>query len=672
MLMTLRICVTLLLLACPYVAFAGQHKLASSSVDSTYHSIGVALEAAVSIHLTPFRDIKLTSVSTRNARESVEFLSQGLVDFATIPSLLGHQARTGTGSMAGLGPQSEMRAIAMMVPVAYHALLRSQASESGEIEDLFKLPSDRLRLGMGGADAADVTEFLYRHFVVSTDRPDNSIVGSASSQTAGLNDKFDGLIATGSTPVSDVEALMSSEANDLTLLEITKEQLQSVNEGYDLFTSTTIPAGTYPNQPEAIETLALPVFLATRADVDDEVVYQIAKLMFEQSSFLQTIHPAMAALDFETALDNLPVPLHPGAARYFRDYGLSLAAVPSAVPNYPVYDLDADDPERRRIETNTDVVGLMVDPDPTSMQIAGEMAVVVNSSPGDLRVVVQRGEGSARIVNDLLYMKGLDLGIVQADVLEHFRSQEDTEWLPKQLQYLTKLYDREVHVLARGDISGFSDLAGETVNFGPNGSASERTAANIFSHLGITVQQGSDSFEFALEKLKRGDIAALVVSGGKPLTSLTSIDPSSGFKLLNVPVIGDHDIYNRTKLSSLDYPNLISDGEDVRSLSVPAILVTYRWPRASDRYRLLSRFFTIFGQQLDQLQTGNRFHRKWQDVTLEDTFEGWTRSSIASGGGVREGALPETGLPTPRALPLPTSSGVDGSLSTSGAANEPS
>ena len=349
MLMTLRICVTLFLLSVSGLAWASQHKLASSSANSIYHSIGVALEAAVSIYLTPATDIKLTSISTTNARENVRALSNGQVDFATMPSLLGYQARTGTGALANVGPQSDLRAVAMMVPAAYHMLLRQAALQSGQIDDLFSLSNDRLQIGAGGSDTNDVTEFLFRHFDAPIDRFGTDSLDNASINDAFHSNEIDAVIATGNLPVPDIESLMTETNGELALIGVSDTQLQQINDGYDLFSSITIPAGTYPNQNEAIETLAMPIFLATRADVDEEVVYQLAKLMFEQINFLKTIHPAMAALDFETALDHLPLPLHPGAARYYRDYGLTVAETTTTSPDYPVYTLDADDPEQRRI-----------------------------------------------------------------------------------------------------------------------------------------------------------------------------------------------------------------------------------------------------------------------------------------------------------------------------------
>ena len=653
--MTLRVRVMLFALLCPFPAKAEQPKLAASTINSPYHATGVALEAVTSIYLMPEHGIKLRSVSTTGVRDNIEQLSKAEVDFAIIPSLMGFQARTGTGAMADLGPRKDLRAVAMLVPTTLHALLRKSLLQSGTVDDLFKLKDERLKLGLSASEAEGVANLMFQQLGVNGGIFEDLLSERPQTLPAFLDGEIDALLTTGSLPNVEIEELLAVAESDVVMLSVTEDQIRQTNGGLDLVVPATIPAGTYLNQNEAVQTLALPVFLATRADVDEETVYQIVKIMFEQVGLLRSIHPAMEALDFETAIDNLPVPLHPGAARYYGEYGLSIADATSTSPDYSVYTLSADDPEQRRIETNSGVVGIMVDPDATSLQAASELAVVINSEPSDVRVVVQRGEGSAKTVDDLLYMKGVDLGIVQADVLENLRRQDGADWLPRRLRYLAKLYDSDVHILVRDGIQKIQDLAGKTVNFGPLGSASETAAANIFSQLGIAVVQSSDPSAFALEKLEQGDVDAVVLSGGKPMPSLASIEPSSGLRLLDIPNIGHLDVYQPSSFISDDYPNLIPSGQDVRTLSVPAMLMAYKWPANSDRYALLSGFYEVFEKRLDQLLVKDRFHPTWQGVSLTADFEGWTRSSIVAGPAAGRGDLKkaEPGLPTPHASPLP-------------------
>ncbi len=88
------------------------------------------------------------------------------------------------------------------------------------------------------------------------------------------------------------------------------------------YLAAVIPAGTYEGQTEDVPTLAVGNFFVTSADVDEETVYQMTKLMFEHLPDLVAAHKAAASISLENALTGMPVPLHPGAERYYREVGL--------------------------------------------------------------------------------------------------------------------------------------------------------------------------------------------------------------------------------------------------------------------------------------------------------------------------------------------------------------
>ena len=110
----------------------------------------------------------------------------------------------------------------------------------------------------------------------------------------------------------------------VTLLGFTEEQAKKADGGLGLWTPYLIPAGSYPGLNNDVMTIAQPNFLAVRADVDEEAVYQITKTLYENLSFLNAIHKATKAMSTDKALSGLPMPLHPGAMRYFQEIGLTI------------------------------------------------------------------------------------------------------------------------------------------------------------------------------------------------------------------------------------------------------------------------------------------------------------------------------------------------------------
>ena len=89
-----------------------------------------------------------------------------------------------------------------------------------------------------------------------------------------------------------------------------------------LFVCLSVKAGTYPGQEKDIRTVAQPNFLACRPDLPEETVYLITKTIFENLPFLHNIHKATMAMSLERATLGLPVPLHPGAEKYYREKGI--------------------------------------------------------------------------------------------------------------------------------------------------------------------------------------------------------------------------------------------------------------------------------------------------------------------------------------------------------------
>ena len=105
-------------------------------------------------------------------------------------------------------------------------------------------------------------------------------------------------------------------------MSFTAEQAIKADGGLGLWSPYTVPAGTYPGQAEDVVTIAHPNFLAVHADVDEETVYLFTKTIYENLGFLQAIHTATKAMSLESAITGLPVPLHAGAERYYREVGL--------------------------------------------------------------------------------------------------------------------------------------------------------------------------------------------------------------------------------------------------------------------------------------------------------------------------------------------------------------
>ena len=115
-------------------------------------------------------------------------------------------------------------------------------------------------------------------------------------------------------------------AEKVKVLDFTEEQLASIHEKFPIWNRFVVKAGTYPGQENDIQTISQPNFLAARPDLSEETVYKITKTIYENLSFLHGIHKATLAMSLERAISGLPVPLHPGAAKYYQEQGIEIPA----------------------------------------------------------------------------------------------------------------------------------------------------------------------------------------------------------------------------------------------------------------------------------------------------------------------------------------------------------
>jgi TRAP transporter TAXI family solute receptor len=260
----------------------------------------------------------------------------------------------------------------------------------------------------------------------------------------------------------------------------------------------------------------------------------------------------------------------------------------------------------------------------TYVQIGADLASVLDDG-NNLRVLPIVGRGSVQSVADILFLQGVDIGIVRGDTLDYLERKGFAKDIKKQFTYITKLYNEEMQVIAPKSINSLRDLAGKTVSVDlPNGSTFV-TVLTVAERIGMKANFVYIEQRIAMEKLKKGEIDAVIVVGGKPYKSVSTFENDGRFHLVKVdyekPLQGD---YLPTTLTSKDYPNLIAPGETVDTIAVPALLAAYNWSPKTDRYRKLTNFVNAFFTKFPQFQKPP-FHPKWKEVSLSAALPGWNR-----------------------------------------------
>jgi TRAP-type uncharacterized transport system substrate-binding protein len=249
------------------------------------------------------------------------------------------------------------------------------------------------------------------------------------------------------------------------------------------------------------------------------------------------------------------------------------------------------------------------------------------------------GVGGLQNVNDVLFLKNIDMGVVDEDNLRLLKQKDPVLYanIEQRIQYITKLYNSEFHVLARDEIKSYDDLRGKKVNFNLKDSQTEVTADTVFNALNIPVQRSYYDNDEAIKRLIAGDISAMIILTGAPQAALAKLKKEDGvhFLALDQESLPKHDLhdlfasYLPAEITHELYPNLVAEGTSVPTIANRALLVAYAWPENSEKYRKVAKFVDAFFSKIDQFNNTSR-HPKWREVNLSADMPGWVRFKPAA------------------------------------------
>jgi len=301
--------------------------LATATTGGTYYPVGVAISTLTKVKLQPKHKIGMSAINSAGSGENIKLLRDNEVQFAILQGLFGYYARNGKGPLENDGPQKELRSVTMLWQNVEHFTILADKAKTGTIADLENLKGERMALGAKNSGTIGSNKFLLGNLGLDAEKDFELVYGGYGPSADALqNGQISGLGIPGGAPTGAITRVMAAMGDKIKILDFTDEQAKKADGGFELYTRYVIKSGTYPGQAKDINTIAQPNFLAVRADVDEEAVYMITKTIYENLPFLNAIHKATSVMALEKALAGLPMPLHPGAAKYFKEAGLDIPA----------------------------------------------------------------------------------------------------------------------------------------------------------------------------------------------------------------------------------------------------------------------------------------------------------------------------------------------------------
>ena len=308
--------------------------------------------------------------------------------------------------------------------------------------------------------------------------------------------------------------------------------------------------------------------------------------------------------------------------------------------------VDGKLPNRDTLNNSTVVILTAPVGDPFAAM--GSDMVNVLDNGDNLRVLPIIGKGSVQNLIDMMRLKDVDMGFVVYDAFEFVKTEYLVPNMESRVQYIAKLFNSDVHIVARKEIGNIRDLEGKKVLAERNlGYVSVR---NLFERLNIMADVDSKTDATAgLQRLLNGEADAWVVSTGKVAPIVRNIKNDAG-EFHFVSVLYDkaiEDGYLPSSLTNAEYPNLVAAGETVNTVAVSTLLMVNNWPEGTERYTRVAKFVDALFSKIGVLQEPIR-HPKWRETFIGATVPGLRRFKAAEDWLVQHKASAPVALPDKR------------------------
>lgn len=302
-----------------------EYILTTATTGGTYYPVGVAISTLTKVKVQPEHGFGLSAISSSGSDENISMLAKNEAQFALLQGLYGYYAWTGSGPMEKAGKQEKLRSVTMLWQNVEHFLIDGKKVDKGTVSDYVALKGQRMALGAKNSGTIGSNAAMLEGLGIDIYKDYDLIYGGYDPSAEALqNRQAAGTSIPAGAPAGSVTKLFASVGNQIAILDVSDEELAKMDAGRNLWTRYVIPKGTYVSVERDVQTIAQPNLLATTTDIPEEDVYQLTKAIYENLPFLQGIHSATKVMALEKAIEGLPMPLHPGAARYYKEKGIDI------------------------------------------------------------------------------------------------------------------------------------------------------------------------------------------------------------------------------------------------------------------------------------------------------------------------------------------------------------
>jgi len=286
--------------------------LATGGTSGTYYPFGGAI---ANIWNTKLENMNVTAQATGASAENLRLINKGEAEFATVQNDVMDYAYHGTDMFAG-----EKLENIMTIGTLYPEVVQIAVSKDSGITSVADFRGKRISVGDAGSGVEFNAKQILEGYGLSFDDIKKSNLSFKESAEGIQNGTLDGCFITAGVPNSALQELAFTAG--LVLIPVSGDAADFICSKYSYYTQTSIPGGTYKGTDSDTPALAIKATLAVSSKLDEDTVYNMTKVLFENLDVLAQAHAKGKEVSPESAVTGVSVPFHPGAAKYYKEIGL--------------------------------------------------------------------------------------------------------------------------------------------------------------------------------------------------------------------------------------------------------------------------------------------------------------------------------------------------------------